>query len=98
MASDDPDRMLLDPARMSTRTDIQLASAFDKRNWVCEWVYGCVDAVTYAAYMSANQIDAAATATGNYLRTADKAGTLYSPLFFRSLYLVLVFRILQMCL
>ncbi|KAH7392007.1 hypothetical protein DE146DRAFT_766012 [Phaeosphaeria sp. MPI-PUGE-AT-0046c] len=42
-----------------------------KRQWYCDWIFGCADAVTYAAFVSANQIDAAAAAAGNYLRAND---------------------------
>jgi hypothetical protein len=74
MASDDPVLLLVTPARISRRTDLQVASAFDKRALTCEWVYECLDAVTYAAYIFANQIVAAAITVGSYLRAGDQAG------------------------
>ena len=37
-------------------------------NWICAWIYGCVDPVVFSVSISSYQVAAAATALGNDLR------------------------------
>lgn len=55
---------------LSLRSTINLdtVSLQPRDNWVCEYVYACMENVVYAAAVSQNQITAAAVALGTYLR------------------------------
>jgi len=80
VAPDDPDLLYADTVRMSRRDDTSPSSLFEKRALVCDWVYVCANAATYVAYVSANEIAAAASAFGTFLRANDYKGIYTHPL------------------
>ncbi|KAH7392008.1 hypothetical protein DE146DRAFT_790590 [Phaeosphaeria sp. MPI-PUGE-AT-0046c] len=64
---EEPTSTLLAPG-VSPRDGLTSLRELSKRQWYCDWIYGCIDAVAYAAFVSANQIDAAVNVAGEYLR------------------------------